>query len=234
MERIENKKSLEKCDEKSLEKYDKISLEELEQTIIILWNDVNSTHKTKLNLTRCLFERKYRINNDHPITEREIIELKRVNKLITDHTLRVCAEVEELLKKLKTDVLVNYNELTVKAVLYPSGDLIKYDSDELSNYEVMSEILFDEFCPISDSLLEISLCYNRTTGEEHTHYMCFYNEDTRVWENLFDFTFRGTIDKKEAFEVYYPMHYLYDHSSYSLQDIIRISDFKSEITVTFE
>ncbi|MFR9620894.1 MAG: hypothetical protein SNH63_06730 [Rikenellaceae bacterium] len=101
----------------------------------------------------------------------------------------------------------------------------------------MAEILNDEvFGGMSYKyLLEISMSCDRTTVEERTDYMCFYDEDTRMWDNLFDFTFKnGEISEEDAFEVYYPMHALYDHSPYSLQDIIRISDFKSEVTVTFE
>ncbi|MFR9592715.1 MAG: hypothetical protein SNG27_10055, partial [Rikenellaceae bacterium] len=119
----------------------------------------------------------------------------------------------------------------------PSYDLMKFDGDENSNYEAMAEILSDDvFGGMSYKyLLEISMNYNRATGEERTDYMCFYDEDTRMWDNLFDFTFKnGEISEEDAFEVYYPMHTLYDHSPYSLQDIIRISDFQSEITVTFE
>ncbi len=209
-------------------------LTELEQTIIAKWRDDSSRNKT--DIRKHLFRRKHLINNDHPIAERELSELKRVNKLLTKHTFRVCAEAEELFEKLKTEVLSSYNEVTVSAILFPSGDLIKYDGDENTSFEAMSEILGEELLTIpSEYLLEISLNYNRATGEECSDYMCFYDEDTRMWDNLFNFTFKsGEIDEKDAFELYHPMHALYDHSPYSLQDIIRISDFKSEIRVTFE
>ncbi len=216
------------------DQYENMSLEELEQTIIALWNE--NSIKNRSEIYDCLSVRNCHINKDHAITAHELTELKRVNRLITKHTFRACAEVEELFEKLKTNALPNYNNITVKAELYPSGDLIKFDGDENSNYEEMSEILFDEgFSMPSKYLLDISMSYNRATGDESTDYMCFYDEDTRMWDDLFDFTFRnGEIAEEDAFEVYYPMHALYDHSQYSLQDIIRISDFKSEITVTFE
>ncbi len=216
------------------DQYKNMSLEELEQAIITLWNGGDS--EGLLDLDNCLFERKYRINRDHAITAQELAELKRVNRLITKHTFRVCAEVEELFEKLKTNALPNYNDVTVKAKLYPSGDLIKFEGDESSNYEAMDEILSDTvFGMPSKYLLEIDINCNRTTGEERTDYMCFYDEDARMWDNLFYFTFKkGEISEEDAFDVYHPMHALYDHSPYSRQDIIRISDFKSEITVTFE
>ncbi|MFR9543091.1 MAG: hypothetical protein SNH27_13680, partial [Rikenellaceae bacterium] len=157
-----------------------MSLAELEQTIIKLWNE--NSRKNRPDLYDYLSERKCRINKYQPITAQELTELKRVNRLITKHTFRVCAEVEELFEKLKTNALPNYNYVTVKAELYPSGDLIKFDGDESSNYEVLSEILFDEaFSMPSKYLLDISMNYNRATGEERTDYMCFYDEDTRMW-----------------------------------------------------
>ncbi len=53
-----------------LNKYDEMSLEELEQSIIALWS--GDSRKNRNELGDCLFERKHRINNDHPITAREL------------------------------------------------------------------------------------------------------------------------------------------------------------------
>ena len=75
----------------------------------------------------------------------------------------------------------------------------------------------------------------RNTGKEDIHYPLNFDDDGELSKDDWATTTFGGWSEKIDFPVCHSLYCLYDHTEcYSLQDIVRIDDFDSEIEVKFD
>ena len=164
-------------------------------------------------------------------------DIDRVNSELTKVCEKVVKHAKSLFEKLKKDpILLGYNRIEITAIVAPDeeDDIFDIPDNSGSNYKAMSEVLarYAHELPIL-RCFEYSIIYSKNPDYEDSGATGVW-EDGVLEQDWAGMTFYKLYEDVDDFSVCHPLHSLYTHAPYSLQDIIRMKSFKPEITVMFE
>ncbi len=232
-----------------MEKIDKMNLAEVEDLIEEVWEKLlleAGGFETYKLLEDCLRHRRFILNDGFRLTDQELARFRVVagmfvekSELILRNVLRIYRQAHEQMKSGNGGDFSGFCvEASVRVVYGRESPIWKMEDDSGSNYHAMAEILECHYADIS-SQWPMSRYFPYRPDETF---------DEEFYNNLFgaDFDGNGKIDttrhdgvvskfsKLLEVPVCNALHNLFDHTCYSLPDIIRINDVWSEVSVTWQ
>ncbi|MDL2323144.1 hypothetical protein LJC52_04065 [Bacteroidales bacterium OttesenSCG-928-A17] len=198
-------------------------IEQLLKTHYYSWRRLN------VELIRLLLEeRRFLLNKSFEFTPKNIENLLRVNRILSEGSQKVMTKSVEMARELQNreDNFTDYYEIsgTVR-VLYDGNDSLidfdpEHDEDELSDCPHIMEIISSAMS--SRYREDLFFCYPSKNGDPYGTPL--YADDP--WNRNFN-----SRPEFAGIRFSWAFHNLVDHTLYALQDVVRINDFWNEVTV---
>lgn len=214
---------------------EKLTISELEGLIYHLCHSCDGDEH---QLRDSLYQRSYALRDMWKVTDADVMHLKRVNSLVLDKLKQTIVEAEQLYKHLQNIKLPTYSEFEITAVVYPKipepYTLEIADDNSGSDYLTMAKTLLHEAIVRPDNFcFKMTIRYVFDGQREYIDYGGDFDSNNELWDCYDQTFFNPEIDKRGKFLTCNAMHTLYTDTPYSPQDVIRIQDFESKITVEF-
>lgn len=213
-----------------------LSVVELEGLILHLDNSFDGEDRQAED---CIRERCYRLHDYRRITDVEYEHLKRINDMQLKQLLQLIDEAKELREHLKSIKLKSFDSFEIVLSIFPKyteqPSLEFADDGSSSDYHAMSQI-FTLAASKEPSFFgfKMSMGYNYSSREDFTHYSTDFDDNNELLD-WYDETFFNEMRERDRFFTCHAMHTLMtDNSYYSYQDVIRIEEFESRITVEYQ
>lgn len=223
-------------------KVDKLSLEEVEALTIDLWDEMNSDNDNKIRY--CLEHRAHILNDQFAPTPQEVEQFRRVAEMLVEKTEMLYQNAGRIYKELSAkydsgecgDFPMFCVETTLERDCFE--DLFEsLNNSNKSNYAKFAEILCDVYYEDYGGKLSFASLHYKESNEPIEKYInnvfscgITNGEVDTAWncESLYD-----TYPCLKGIPVCYALHHLATHIAYSMQDILRITNFRSEVKVTY-
>ncbi len=187
----------------------------------------------------CVREREYRLWHIWRCADVEFEHLKRVNAMVMEKFQQTLREAERLFDHLKEVELPSFFRFTITASVYPK-------SPERFNAEIADDGSGSDYLTMAQLLSRKAQeepyihCFEATMSYDYEKKICSSNYGSGFDENgeLCDWSYETALESGmkslEQIFVSHAMHSLLTHSDYAPQDVIRIEEFESKITVEYE
>lgn len=228
---------------------DRMELDRVETLAADIWDDGICRQDDMANLAYCLWRRKELLNDQFRLTEEGLDRFRIVAGLLAEKTLLVfrnmCRISRDLHERIQSGCGGDFNDFNIEATVS-----ICYDGEESivdiddnpggrdSDYHRFAEILasgkIDGRFP---QCLSTDLSYgkDKILGEIEIQGLFAADLDDNfnidpTWHHWLGKRFPRLLEVP----VCHALHNLFHHGAYSLQDIVRINDVWSEVTVTYQ
>jgi len=227
---------------------DKMPLAEVESFAIDIWKDWQDERSVvnEERLETCLIYRNSLLNKQFRLTKQEFERFRFVANLLIEKTemlFRNSRKIyRQLYEQMKNGEGGDFSDFCVEAsisVPYNGTDSV-WDIEDYagSDYYKFAEIL-DDFYSDKRSLCCMTnrLDYREDIEPDDKYFAqrfgCYYDENLEIETDWHDWL-GNLFPMLKKIPVCYALHELFDHTHYSLQDIIRINDVWSEVKVVWQ
>lgn len=226
-----------------------MNLAQVEETAIEIWKQSRKCDCDDWGglLDACLSRRQDLLNETFQLTDAEFERFKVVSAMLAEktemiarNTHRIYTQAHEQMKSGEWCDFTDFNiESSIRVVYEDYSSVFSLPGEpEFNNFGTFAEILADFYDgnDIAWPYYDIMSYDADRTPDEGSWRRCddlYYNENEELdgtWHDWVGVRFPRLLEVP----IYYSMHRLYDHTRYSLPDIIRISELWSEVKIVWQ
>jgi hypothetical protein len=202
-----------------IERLEKHSVPELETMAI-----ESDKHKAKDDtLADILYVRQEKLNDAFVFTPENIEKILWIDRQLKDRINKLQQEGERIVRRLEREIKKKnslFNDYEIMVLVFPK--ILEWSEEEQSMIEPEDRI---------HELLECNSHHDTHIEFDPSYkHNCYFDEEKLNWNNMIG----ARNGEFEGHHIGYAMHELYDHTLWSLPDIVKINEFWYDIRVEYQ